>query len=336
MVKRKTMSISDYFETDTNADDTGTSDVVATPSKAKKQPKMGDAAIESTPTKRNSRSKNFKAPNALASARETMSAKALSKNISAKTITETIISMPMEDWCNDPDHERVVFLDNKTGNPKLTLYRKTENAEPMAYIWTDFLRVVQSARDNIGLNTASFLTEEEAAAINLQNNAQIFPTLIPAKGALQSKDNLEASTANTQQNSGKFGGNATATATGADILHTRALSMRKKALALNRQAEAYKKTAETMSDFEMPSEETLLAKAGMSYLGNVLSLSRKEFNRYVTDHEDHLMATAEKLQSEMAGLAHFAHKAEKCLRDQIQLKVAANLKLCGDMEKYKK
>lgn len=112
--------------------------------------------------------------------------------------------------------------------------------------------------------------------------------------------------------------------------------MRKKALAFNRQAEAYEKTAETMSDFEMPSEETLLAKAGMSYLGDVLSLSRKEFNRYVTDHKDHLMETAEKLQSEMAKLAHFAHKAEKRLRDQIQLKVAANLKLCGDMEKYKK
>ena len=69
---------------------------------------------------------------------------------------------------------------------------------------------------------------------------------------------------------------------------------------------------------------------------DVLSLNRKEFNRYVIDHEEHLVATAEKLRGEMAGLAHFVHKAEKNLRDQIQLKVAADLKLCRDVKKYEK
>ena len=216
MAKRKTMLNNNYSESKTAENDIATASDSGTATKAKrtkaKRTKVnGD---DSTPTKRNSRNKNFKTPNALASARGTMSAKALEKNVSAKTITETIICVPMEDQCNNPDHEPVVFLDNETGDPKLTLYRKTEKVEPMAYIWADFLRVVQSARDNIGVDTASFLAEEEAAAISLQNKAQIFLTLITAKGALRSKDNLEASTANTQQNSGKFGGNATATATG--------------------------------------------------------------------------------------------------------------------------
>ena len=311
------MLTSDYFASDTTANDTATTSD-GTASKAKKKTKMDDAGNDSTPTKRNSRSKNFATPNTLASARGTMSAKALGKNISAKTITETIIPIPMEDQ-QDEDHERVVFLDNETGNPKLTLYRKTEKAEPMAYIWADFLRIVQTARDNIGVGTIGFLTEDEAAAISLKHNASIFPTLITAKGALRSKDNLEALTANTQRNAGKFGGSHTAAATGPKVLRSRALNLRKKAAALSKQADAYDQVAESMDTTLPPPEETPLAKAEMSYLRDVLSLNQKEFNRYVIDHEEHLVATAEKLRGEMAGLAHFVHKAEKNLRDQIQL-----------------
>ena len=60
----------------------------------------------------------------------TMSAKALGKDVSAKVITETIIPIPMEGE-SDSDHEKVVFIDGETGNPKLTLYCKTEKAEPI-------------------------------------------------------------------------------------------------------------------------------------------------------------------------------------------------------------
>ena len=49
------------------------------------------------------------------------------------------------------------------------------------------------------------------------------------------------------------------------------------------------------------------------------------------DHEDHLTAMAERLRSEMAGLATFVHRAEKRLPDQIQLKVATDYKLCRDI-----
>ena len=49
------------------------------------------------------------------------------------------------------------------------------------------------------------------------------------------------------------------------------------------------------------------------------------------DHEDHLTATAERLRSEMAGLnATFVHRAEKRLKNQIQLKVCTDYKLCRD------
>ena len=49
-------------------------------------------------------------------------------------------------------------------------------------------------------------------------------------------------------------------------------------------------------------------------------------------HEEHLIVTAEKLRCEMAGLAAFVHKAEKRLRDNIQLKIAADYKLCRDIK----
>ena len=39
------------------------------------------------------------------------------------------------------------------------------------------------------------------------------------------------------------------------------------------------------------------------------------------------------LRSEMAGLAAFVHRAEKRSRDQIQTKIAAELKLCRDIKK---
>ena len=53
-------------------------------------------------------------------------------------------------------------------------------------------------------------------------------------------------------------------------------------------------------------------------------------------HEEHLILTAEKLRYEMAGLAAFVHKAEKRLRDNIQLKIAADYRLCRDIKLFGK
>ncbi|CAF9930926.1 MAG: hypothetical protein ALECFALPRED_004760, partial [Alectoria fallacina] len=292
----------------------------------------GDGEDGST-TKRGSRSKNFKVPNQTASQRGTMSAKAQGKKVSKqKVITETFIPMVEP---SDGNHERVVFIDNDTKEPVYALYRKTEEAEPMAHLWAEFLQHIQSARDQIGADALmTFLTAEEIAAIDLKNNAHIFPTLITRAGALRSKDNLDAATTSARNAGGKFGG--TATVTDADILRSRATSMRKKALALNKQAEAYEKQADQMEPTQNAPEETPLAKVGMMYIGDTLSLNRKEFNKFILDHEEHLTVTAEKLRSEMATLAAFVHKAEKRLRDDIQLKIAADYKLCRDIKLFGK
>ena len=308
-------------------------DATATPKKTKiNQNPTNDS--ESETTRREGRSKNFKVPNQTASARGTISAKAQGKKVSTqKIITEVLI--PMEEQRNS-SHERVVFIDNNTLLPKFCLYRKTEKAEPMSHLWADFLIQCQSARDQIGPGVlGSMLSDEEAAAINLKNNTHIFPTLITSKGGLRSKDNLEASTNNAQRNLGGTFTRAGATASDSEILRSRASSLRKKAAALQKQAQAYEETADAleMGSGSLP-EETPLAKHGMAFIGESLSLNRKEFNRYIVDHEEHLTVTAEKLRSEMATLAAYVHRAEKRLRDQIQLKVAADLKLCRDIKKF--
>lgn len=73
----------------------------------------------------------------------------------------------------------------------------------------------------------------------------------------------------------------------------------------------------------------------MQYIGDVLPLSRIDLKKYVSSHEDHLTVTAEKLRGELAALSAYVNKAEKTLRDQIQLKVAADMKLLADLEKHK-
>ena len=289
---------------------------------------------ESDSTRRGSRSKNFSVPNPVASLRGTQSAKAQGKKASQqKYLKEQFIPRAEEE--RDSNHERVVFIDNDTGEARFVLYRTTEKAEPMAHLWAQFLQGCQSARDHIGVDAlGSFLSDEESAAINLKNNTHIFPTLITSKGALRSKDNLEASTQNAQRNTGGTFTRASATATGADILRSRATSLRKKASALQKQADAYEKAADQLQDDADAPEDTGLGKHGMVYIGDVLKLSRKEVNSYIQDHEDHLAATAEKLRSEMAGLAAFVHRAEKRLRELIQLKIAADYKLCRDVAQF--
>jgi len=96
-----------------------------------------------------------------------------------------------------------LFLDNVTKEPVLALYRNTKKAEPMPHLWAGFLGEVQALRNQIGLDVfGSTLFTDEAVAINLKNNAHIFPTLITGKEALRSKDNLQASTNNAQRNEG--------------------------------------------------------------------------------------------------------------------------------------
>ena len=62
-------------------------------------------------------------------------------------------------------------------------------------------------------------------------------------------------------------------------------------------------------------DEEPLVKVEMIYLKNVLSLSRKEFNRYIINYKKYLIVIAEKLRSKIINLIYYIYKVEKRLRD---------------------
>lgn len=300
-----------------------------------KKRKTPDSADESQGTNRGTRSKNMKRPNATASMRGTKSAKALNKKISKqKVITERLV--PMGDQ-HGIDFERVVFIDDVTKEGKLAFYRKTEKAEPMPHLWAEFIAESQSIRDQIGPEQiGSFLTPEEYKAINLKANHHIFPSLVTSKGALRSKDNYEASTSGANRIGGKYTKDAaTGTVDNRALLMQRAKALRTKGTAYLKQADAYDAAAEGMDDpsEDLP-EESAEAKKGMLYIGDALGYSKADLSKYIMSHEDHLTATAERLRAEMAVLAAYVQRSEKRLRDQIQLKVAADLKILEDISKF--
>ncbi|KAL8735552.1 MAG: hypothetical protein Q9166_000720 [cf. Caloplaca sp. 2 TL-2023] len=166
----------------------------------------------------------------------------------------------------------------------MSLYRKTEAAEPTTNLWNDFIAVIARTRDYLTVEEiGSPLPQAELDAIDLQNNSEIFPTLVTSKEGIRSR-----------------------------------ASMRKKAEVLEKQVKAYELAAEKMKpdNTPMPPEDDA-AKHGMSYIGQIMSLSRKEPIRYTNDHEDHLATTAEKLRAEFATLGAYVNRVEKKLRNLI-------------------
>ena len=79
-----------------------------------------------------------------------------------------------------------------------------------------------------------------------------------------------------------------------------------------------------------PKELEIEAK-GMTYLGGEVRLTSEEANAYAEANEAHMIATTEKLRCDMSKLAAYVHHAELRLRDLIQIKVAADLKLLRDI-----
>lgn len=55
---------------------------------------------------------------------------------------------------------------------------------------------------------------------------------------------------------------------------------------------------------------------------------------FIQHHEDNLLVTAEKLRGDFARFATYVGKAGKRLRDLMQLKAAADYKLCNDVKKF--
>jgi len=293
--------------------------------------KVSDADLSPDPKSsgpaRGYRGKNFRKPNEQASKRGSQGAKAMGKRVIENfNITEKIVEMSVPD---DDLHEEVVFIDNHTQLPVLSLYRSTEAAEPMSHLFKDFISETQTIRDHIGPEQlGSFLHPAELEAIQLKNNYRIFPELVTSKGYLRSKNNTDAS-GKASRAEGVFAKKyETATVSGitAEDLFHRAKALKMKAAAFTAQAEAYASAAKTLEADEKLSKtvEATVTKdpeeLGMFYLGQELPLNRKELHNHMQAHEAHLIAVAEKLRGEMSSVAAFAHRAEQSLRDQIQTK----------------
>ena len=207
-----------------------------------------------------------------------MAAKAARKKSSGQTlVSETVI--PRDDEA-DEEHKRVVFTNNHTQKPVLVLYRKTEKAAPISHLWKDFIQESQLVRDQIGLDILdSFLTDEEQHAVELKNNAQIFPELVTSKGFLVSKDNAKAAALAPRVRGVFTKSSAAATTTKGDEFRARAKALKVKALAYTKQSEAYKAAA-SLVEGNSQVDESLISN-GMNFLENELPLSQKELNRHL-------------------------------------------------------
>lgn len=202
----------------------------------------------------------------------------------------------------------------------------------------------QSTRDHLELNTLeSFLTQQKTNFIDLKNNSHIFLILITRNEELRVKNNLTAFTDNAQRNEEDIFSSDTTIAIIANVLLHRAVSLTQKKNALLKQTKTYETVAalseEIMKKTEVNtklSEKSILIKHEMIYIIEQLTLFRNQVNQYIEDHETHLIVICEKLRIEFFDLAIYINKAEKKLRDLIQLKMTANMKLCSDLKKFEK
>lgn len=89
-----------------------------------------------------------------------------------------------------------------------------------------------------------------------------------------------------------------------------------------------------MSENDLALKKNEVVKYEMFYIGEILSLNRKKFNKYINDYEDHFIVIVEKLRSEMIILIIYVYRAEKRLRDLIKLKMTTDMKLCRDIQQF--
>ena len=276
----------------------------------------GDAEHESTDaTKGGSGRKNCHGSDTVASKRGTESARKRGK----KTLEPKPLTNPMEKQI-DRQRERVVFIDDTTHKPTMQLLRKTQGAEPTAHLWADFLSATQSARDHLGVNTVgTFLRQAESDGIDLKSDEHLYPTLVTGRASSRSRDNFDAA----EQAEGTSTKSATASVGPKRELLNRAFALRTKAAAMEKQAQKDEKAADQLEDNDDddddgPIEETAKATTGMAYIGDVLPLTRKDLDIFMTALSGHVQRT------------------EKRLRDVIRLKMAADLKLCTDIRRFGK
>ena len=139
--------------------------------------------------------------------------------------------------------------------------------------------------------------------------------MITRAKAFRFKNNLNATIINARNVEEKF--ENIVIIINVNILRSRAMSMKKKTLILNKQTEVYEKQINQIKSTQNAPKETLFAKVKMMYIENTLSLNKKKFNKFILDYEKHFIITIEKLRNEITILTTFIHKAKKRLRNNI-------------------
>ena len=129
------------------------------------------------------------------------------------------------------------------------------------------------------------------------------------------------------------------------------MNMKKKTVAFNKQIALYeivvdklKKTSTTNKNkkkfikiekkkfVNFLDDENSLKKVKMFFLHEFFSLIKRKFNKYIKNHENHLIIIANRLKKNMTIFEIYVHKVEKKLRDAIQLKIATNVKILRDIK----
>lgn len=235
---------------------------------------------------------------------------------------------------NDSERTWIIFINDNIKEPVLCLYRITEKTASMSHLWKSFICETQNLRNQIEVQTLdSFLIEEKIKIIDLKNNAHIFSSLVTSKNALRFKDNVSVVAQVSRIEEIFAFAIAIAIISKVDELKSRAKMCRVKTTAFSKQILTYDKAADTLKkDKDTHIDATVLKTIKMTYLSQDLLLSCKELHHHITAHKTHLIAVTEKLQEEMSILAAFVHRAEKSLRNKIQLKIVADLKLLRDIK----
>ena len=237
-----------------------------------------------------------------------------------------------KDEQNDQNHEKILLLDNEIDDSIMYFYRNIERVVSMSHLWNSFIDETQLLRNQINHETLkSFLIKKEFNAIKFKHNAHIFFELINNKNFLRFKDNL-AATINANRIDDVFT-KFIANVKKHKEFKTRVKALRTKVNVFEKQANVYEIATKFVKDkSDTTINETKFETLRMIYLRNEISLSRKKLNAHFQAHENHLICVAEKFRDEMSSVATYVNRVEKRLRNDIQFKIATNLKLLRDIK----
>ena len=104
--------------------------------------------------KRDDRFKNFAISNVVVSVKDNMFAKTQSKKLSKQTTIKKMLLF-MKNFTID--YDQIMFLNNHSKKSIMTFYRKSEKIKSMIHFWANFVRFVQSLRNQIEINVSHLI-----------------------------------------------------------------------------------------------------------------------------------------------------------------------------------